>query len=142
MFFQSSMELVILSFFIIIVLVFLLFFSIFRRLKNLFFVKFFSDYQAILQYYMDRSYDIVYKDRVLVYSLEAMKLPDDKFLEASRDFANLTIKLLGPRLEKDLIEFFGNRQTLLLNITNYFNLKYEEDEIRRGSLNNLTESED
>jgi len=91
---------------------------------------------------MDRSYDIVYKDRVLVYSLEAMKLPDDKFLEASRDFANLTIKLLGPRLEKDLIEFFGNRQTLLLNITNYFNLKYEEDEIRRGSLNNLTESED
>jgi hypothetical protein len=105
------------------------------------FIKDFSDYTTVLQYHMEKSYDIIHKDRILTYSLDAVTLTDKEFNKASQDFARLVIKFLGPMLFKEFVFFYGNEDTFTFNIMEYFNTKYEDDEIRKSSLENLTETE-
>ena len=38
-----------------------------------------TDYAAILDYNMEKAYNLVHKDRILVYSLEGMRIKDEDF---------------------------------------------------------------
>ena len=98
-------------------------------------------YIAILQYNMDKAYETIYKDNILIYSVEATKIPDTDFNTYTRDFILLVQKLLGPRLMNEFIFLYGNYDTFTFNVADYFNRKYEEDEIRKDSMENLMESE-
>ena len=101
----------------------------------------FEHYMITLDYFLMKAFDIIYKDRILIYSIEATKLNDDQFAEVSKDFGKLVLKMLGPNLVNEYIDFYGNEDTFLFNITEYFNTRFEEDEIRKGSINNLMENE-
>jgi hypothetical protein len=90
---------------------------------------------------MDKAYETVYKDDILIYSVEATKISDKDFDFVTKKFVTLVIKLLGPILVKQYIKLFGNYDTLTFNIADYFNRKYEEDEVRKGAVENLMESE-
>ena len=96
---------------------------------------------SVLQYNMEKAYETVYKDDILIYSIEATKISDKDFDFVTKKFVNLVFKLLGPKLIKEFIFLFGNYDTLAFNIADYFNRKYEEDEIRKGAMENLMESE-
>lgn len=109
------------------------------RTRN--FVKSFTTYHGILKYYMDKAFDLIYKDRILVYSLEGTKLSEEELNKTSKDFIQLVLKFIGPKLTSELVHFFGNFDTLLFNVADYFNTRYEEDSIREDSLNSLSESE-
>jgi hypothetical protein len=109
-----------------------------RRSK---FVKDFTEYISVLQYHMEKSYDIIHKDRILVYSLDAVTLTDVEFTRASQDFVRLVIKFLGPMLFKEFVFLFGNEATFSFNVIEYFNTRYEDDEIRRSSLENIADQE-
>jgi len=109
------------------------------RTRN--FVKSFTTYHGILKYYMDKAFDLIYKDRILVYSLEGTKLSEEELNKTSKDFIQLVLKFIGPKLTSELVRFFGDFDTLLFNIADYFNTRYEEDSIREESLNSLSESE-
>ena len=109
--------------------------SIDRVIKN------YNFYNAILQYNMDRAYETIYKDNILIYSVEATKIPDTDFNAYTKDFILLVQKLLGPRLTKEFIFLYGNYDTFTFNVADYFNRKYEEDEIRKDSVDTLMESE-
>jgi len=111
-----------------------------RRRKE--FVKDFTEYAAVLQYHMEKAYDIIHKDRILVYSLDAVTLTDAEFNRATEDFGRLVIKLLGPMLFKEFVFLYGNEATFSFNIMVYFNTKYEDDEVRKSSLENLSESDE
>lgn len=101
----------------------------------------FADYTSVLQYHMEKSYDMIHKDRILVYSLEATRVPEEQVSVISKDFITLTEKLLGPRLHKEFIYLYGNYETFAFIMAEYFSTRYEEDEIRKGSVSELMESE-
>lgn len=104
-----------------------------RYLKN------FVDYVSVLEYHMQRAYDIIHKDQILTYSLEGLKIEDKDFNAVSENFVRLVIKLLGPMLYEEFLFLFGNEDTLMFNLIEFFNSKYEDDEVRRGALDSLTE---
>ena len=102
----------------------------------------FDIYMGVLQYHMERSYDMIHKDQILIYSLEATGIPDDKFDAASQSFCRLTIKLLGPMMFNELEYLYGGQEALFLNMAEFFNSKYDEDEIRSSAIENLTAEEE
>jgi len=108
--------------------------------KKEFLIKNFVDYTTILTFHMEKAYDMIHKDQVLVYSLEATKVPEEKINIASKDFITLVQKLIGPRLLKEFIFFYGNYETFAFSLAEYFSSRYENDEIRKTSVSDLMES--
>ena len=104
-------------------------------------IKDFADYTSVLQFHMEKAYDIIHKDRVLIYSLEATRVPEEKINIATKDFITLVEKLLGPRLRKEFIFLYGNYETFAFMMVEYFNTRYEDDEIRKTSISDMMESE-
>lgn len=104
-------------------------------------IKSFESYISVLEYYMLKSYDIIYKDRILIYSIEATKIDDKDFGVISKDFAYLTLKLMGNNLKKEYIELYGSEETLMFNMIEYFNNKFENDEIRDKAKESIMNSD-
>lgn len=101
------------------------------------FVENFPSYKLVLDYFLERSYDIVNKDKMLLYSIEATKVTDEQFIEYSKDFAKLTMTLMGPMLQKEFSNLFGNEETFFSNLMEFFSTKYEDDAIRKTALDGL-----
>lgn len=97
----------------------------------------FVTYATVLEYHMQKAYDIIYKDRMLIYSIEATKVSDKDFGIISKDFGYLVLKLLGPNLKSEFVELYGDEETLLFNIIEYFNTRNETDSIREKARENL-----
>jgi len=101
----------------------------------------FESYITILNYHLEKAFDIIYKDRVLIYSLEATKMDDDQFEVTTKDFIKLVLKMVGPTIVEELTFLYGDEETFLFNITEYFNTRFEDDEIRKTSMTSLMESD-
>jgi len=104
-------------------------------------VKDFGDYNAVLQINMEKAYDLIYKDKIIAYSLEAYRIPDEDYNVASGDFVRAVQKFLGPSLVGQFIEVYGDEETFLFVLLEYFSSRYESDEIRKGAMENFKESE-
>ena len=39
----------------------------------------FANYTAVLEYQLNKAYDMIHKDKMLIYSIEGTKLPDKEF---------------------------------------------------------------
>ena len=100
-------------------------------------VKGFADYVAVLEYHMSKAYDLIHKDRILVYSLEGMRVKDEEFNSISQDFVKLVLKFIGPSLQKYFINFYGDEDTFIFNMVEYFNTRYEEDSIRKQTMDEM-----
>ena len=87
----------------------------------------FANYTAILSYFMEKAYDVIHKDKILIYSVEATKLPDAEFNIYTKEFIKLVEKLMGKKLVKEFVE--------------HFNSKYETDEIRKTAMDNVMDSD-
>jgi len=134
----------------IIIIGFLCTFIAFVYLKNrdiqnkrrLDFIMSTSSYITTLEHFMGKAYDIIYKEFIFIFSLEATGLPSKEYEHAVRSFIELTIKMIGPAITKELIDYFGNEATLYFNISEYFTVRYEQDEIRKSATETLmTENE-
>lgn len=101
-------------------------------------IKGFADYMAVLEFHMNKAYEIIHKDRILVYSLEATKMSEKEFEIVTYDFVNLTRKLIGPAVSKDFVSFYGDENTFVLTMVEYFNTRYEEDSIRKQTMDEIT----
>jgi hypothetical protein len=86
---------------------------------------------------MKKAYDIIYKDKILIYSLEAVKINDIEFNIVSKDFAILVMKLIGDNLKEEFVELYGNEETFIFNLIEYFNNRFENDEIREKARENI-----
>jgi len=76
----------------------------------------------------------------MVYSVNATKLVGKELDEIKKEYCDLTLKLLGPKLTRDLREVYGD--SLLFNILLYFEEKYDEDEIYSATVNKMKEEAD
>lgn len=98
-------------------------------------------YKAVFDSFLDRSYELIHKDRLFIYSLEATRVSDSEFNEITKQFILLVEKMMGPYLYNIYIELYGNRETLMFNIAEYFNSRYENDEVRKTAVENMMEQE-
>jgi len=105
-------------------------------------IKRFTDYLTVLEYHMNKAYDLIHKDRILVYSLEGMRVKDDEFVKISQDFVKLVLKFIGLSLKEDFVNFYGNEDTLIFNMVEYFNTRYEEDSIRKQTIDEISSDND
>jgi len=101
-----------------------------------------NSYIGVLDYYLEKAFDIIYKDRILVYSMSATKPDEDDIKKISIDFAKLTYKLLGANLIKEFIYLYGDEDTFVFTIIEFFNTKSEDDEIKQSSIDQIMEGSD
>lgn len=101
------------------------------------FINNFENYMILFNYHMDKAYEIIYKERIMVFSIEGMKLTENEFQVVARDFATLVLRMIGPNVKSSLISLYGNEETLLFNIFEYFSNKFENDEVYRSSVDNM-----
>jgi len=106
-------------------------------IKRNYVTKNFIDYRATLEYNMERAFDLIYKDRILIYSLDAIKVDEKDIDNISKEYVQLVQKLIGPSLQKEFLFLYGNIESFTFNLLEYFNLRYENDEIRKESMDNL-----
>lgn len=111
---------------------------IYIDIKRTRYIRDFAKYISVLDYYMEKSYDMIYKDRVLTYSLEALKPNESEIDGIVQDYVILVQKFLGPMLQKELIFMYGDRETFIRNLVEYFNSKFEDDKVREASLEDVT----
>jgi len=115
------------------------FFIAYKYVSNIrkqYMIKNFSDYIVALEYHQEKAYDMIHKDRILIYSAEGVKLNDDEFNVISKDYAKLVFQFMGETISDELISLYGV-DALTMNMLEYFNTRYEEDEIRKNSVENL-----
>jgi hypothetical protein len=122
-------------------IIYVMFNTVIKFLKSCFLTLNYTNYIAILQYHMEKAYNIVHKDKILVFSLEGLRPREEDIEAIAKDFANLTIQLLGNKFYTELTEFYGSDESLFKNLFEYFNTRFEDDEIREATVDKLTESE-
>jgi len=101
----------------------------------------FPEYSSLLQFHMEKAYDMVYKDQVLTYSLEAAKLPEKEYAIAIKQFIQLAEKLMGKALCKEFIFLYGDYDTFLFILAEYYISRYDSDEIRKTAMDNIMDTE-
>ena len=105
------------------------------------YIQNYKSYILVFEICLDKAFQIIYKDQILIYSIEATSFDSERYNAASRSFLALSLKILGPTLVAELSNFFGDEETLLFNIAEYFNTKYEHDEIKNAAIENLMNSD-
>jgi len=101
----------------------------------------FNTIMSILDFHVKKAFEIIYKERIMIYSLEATKPNESEFETISKDFARLVIKLIGPNLFESLVSVYGNEETLLFNLMEMFNTFFENDEIYKMASSQLMEND-
>ena len=115
--------------------------SIYRYIRRFYYVKHFKEYISVLEYYMDKAYDIVHKDKILAYTLDAYRIPEEDIEGITSEFGRLVQKFIGPTLLKEFVQLYGDEDTFIFVVLDYFGRRYEEDEIRKTAMDNLTQEE-
>jgi hypothetical protein len=115
--------------------------SVFKHFKRLEYIKKFSDYRAVLEYHLEKAYDMIHKEHILTYSLEAFRIDDKDYDKISKEFVKLVSKFIGPVLLREFVYLYGDDNTFVFNLLEYFSTKYENDEIRNNALEQITDTE-
>jgi hypothetical protein len=116
--------------------------KVYNHMKRVSCIKNFPDYVVVLEYHLVRAYELVHKDEILIYSLEASRVREEDIDKVSEHFVRLVIKLIGPTLYKEFINLYGDDSTFIFNIIEYFNTRYEDDAIRNDAINEITSKEE
>lgn len=135
-----GLEALLLGALIVLVLFGLLKFIPRKKEQNLQYIINFETYMGVQSFFVEKAYEIIHKDRMLIYSIEATKIDDKQFNQFAKDFANLVMKLMGPMLANEFANLYGDEDTFLFNLIEVFSTKYESDEIRKDAIETLMES--
>ncbi len=108
---------------------------------NLEIIKNFETYTVVLQYNMQKAYDLVFKNNI-IYSIEGIKLDEKQYKEASIKFSKLVLKLVGKNLQKEFEYIYGGQETLLFVIAEYFNTRFEDDQVRKYAQDKIMNDEE
>jgi hypothetical protein len=105
-------------------------------------IKNFVNYISVLDFHLSKAYNLIHKDQILTYSLDGARVKEEDIDKISEDFVRLTIKLIGPSLYREFVTLYGNDDTFIFNVIEYFNTRYEDDSIRKQALDNFTSEEE
>jgi hypothetical protein len=108
-----------------------------KKRTRSFCIEKYESYIVTLDYFCKKAYDLIYKDKVMIYALEATGLNSEQYQAVSKQFCSLVFKFLGPSLVSEFTDFFGDDKTLMVNILEYFNSNYENDKIKEQATENM-----
>jgi hypothetical protein len=114
----------------------------FDQKENKKLIENFDHIHAILSFHMEGAYETIHKDNILVYSLDGVKPSEEDIDGISHEFVKLTLKLAGPNLVEMFIRLYGDDDTLYFVMLDYFNRKFEDDEIRSQAVDTIQNGED
>ena len=87
-----------------------------------------------MKYYMDFSYDIIYKSDLIAYTADKDLPSGDQMETLERKFVKHTFYVMGNNNQKILFSYFGNKEIIVSHMIYYFNNKITNDKL----LKNLT----
>jgi len=109
-----------------------LFYSV-NKFENMFvqftYMNKYKIYSELLTFFLDRSYDIVYKDQIIAYSSQGLKPGGDELETIKRNFVKLTFELAGENVIDSLTKFYKTRTALINNMLIYFSTRLDSDEL-------------
>jgi len=123
--------------------------SVFKRLmkyldkkENKKLIENFVHIHAILTFHMDASYETIHKDNILVYSLDGLKPNEENIDDLCREFVKLTMKLAGSNMTDLFTELYGGDENMFFVMMDYFNRRFEDDEIRAQAIENIQDGDE
>ena len=90
-----------------------------------------KNYIEILELFLNKSYDMIYKDQILAYTSQGYVAQDDDLETIKKNFIKLSIDLMGPTNYSMLVNFFGSQESLIENILIFFNERFDDDEVTK-----------
>lgn len=112
-----------------------------NEIKRIKYIESFDLYLSVLDFHMKKAYDIIYKDKLMIYSVEATKVSESQFNTYSKDFVTLVLLFIGPKFQKEFSNMYGDEETFFFNLIDYFNSRYESDEVRETATNELIDKD-
>jgi len=102
--------------------------------KNKDIILHFDSYISSFNTLLQICFDIIYKDEILIYSLESMSLKEEEVNKISKKFVKLFFKYSGENFIKRFIFFFGSKETLVFVLIDNFITKLADEEILKHSV--------
>jgi len=90
----------------------------------------YKEYISILQYFMEKAFEQVWKEQIFPYSVDGISPPQQELETAERNFIKLTFELIGTKIKDVLCTFFGSERNLIENLHIFFESKTDSDQIR------------
>lgn len=102
----------------------------------------FDHIHAIMTFHMEAAYETIHKDNILVYSLDGTKPDEEDINKLGHEYVKLFMRLTGPVMFETFVNLYGDEETVFFVALDYFNRKFDDDEIRKSALENIQEGED
>lgn len=99
-------------------------------------MKSFQDYETLMDYYFDKAYTTIYKDNILVFSVEGMSPNEEDVENIQHQYLDLLTKMMGSWLLNRIENYYGDRKTFYYNALTYFDVHYENDAIKKDAIEN------
>jgi len=97
-------------------------------------IKHFEKYETLFSLYLDKAYKTIYKDHILVYSVDAVSPNEEDITKIQKLYMKLLLELMGENLISEFIGYYGNIEALFKNAIIYFDGEYENDAIKQSAI--------
>jgi len=114
----------------------------FDKRENKKLIETFDHNHAVLTFHMESAYETIHKDNILVYSLDGVKPNEDEIDKISHEFVKLTLKLMGSNIFDTMVKLYGSDDTVYFVMLDYFNRRFEDDEIRASTVDSIQNGEE
>jgi hypothetical protein len=85
---------------------------------------------VILNQILGYSYQIIYQKEILVHQINNNKMSNEEVNKLRLEFIKMVMEFLGKNILRDLIELYGDYDSVMNFIANDFNEKYYKDEVQ------------
>ena len=80
------------------------------------------------------AYSKIFRDQILVYGTSGVSINKEEIARFQREYVKLVFRCCGPRITEDLINIFGNMESISILLINEFVDKVTQDELRFSDL--------
>ena len=98
-------------------------------LHNQLLINHVDHYHKLFIYYMQLSYDTIWKDQIIAFTSNGVHPPKDQLETSARNYGKYAIQLMGPAIHKSLVFYFGSEECLWVNIIADFNSRVDSEEL-------------
>lgn len=86
----------------------------------------------LFNFFLEESYSIIYENDIFVYVSNGVKdIPTSEKETIERNFIKQTIMLMGPKNQKLIIDFLGNKESFIAYMIRFLRKKINNDNIIR-----------
>jgi len=104
-------------------------FYIFHKLEKISIIKKYKDVDVItlFEYFLNKAYDTIYENDLITYITNNTQPLSSERETLERNYIKSCLLYMGKRNVKLFTEFFGDNETLVINIIRYMRKKFNED---------------